>query len=262
MRRRDFLGHGAAAWAASPPRPNVVFILVDDLRFDELACTGHPFAQTPGADRLASERVSFRNAFASTPLDSPSRASFLTGTYAHTHGIVDNVARDALSHHLVTWPRLLHDAGYRTAFLGQWHMGNDDSPRPGFDPWVSFRGQGECENPDSKVDGRNVSWRGYVTDLLNRHALEFLDQPQKQPFCLYLAHQAIHPNVQQNDVQQNDDGSVNVASASARRSSSRPRATASSMQARRRRAAPTKINRRAANPRWSEPGRAARRVTN
>ena len=205
MHRRDFLGALGSTAAAQPARrPNIVFLLVDDLRFDELACTGHPFAQTPAADRLAREGATFANAFATTPLCSPSRAAFLTGLYSHTNGIVDNVARNALSHQLITWPRLLHDSGYRTAFLGKWHMGNDDSPRPGFDRWVSFRGQGECNDPELNIDGRRTPSRGYVTDILAQHAVEFIEGSNAAtPFCLYLAHKAIHPNVVQND-----DGSV------------------------------------------------------
>jgi N-acetylglucosamine-6-sulfatase len=206
MHRRQFL----AAFAPRPPAPNVIVILVDDLRFDELGCTGHPFAQTPAADRLAREGANFRTAFATTPLCSPSRAALLTGAYSHSTGIVDNVARDALSHQLVTWPRLLHDRGYRTAFLGKWHMGNDDSPRPGFDRWVSFRGQGECNDPELNIDGRNTKSRGYVTDVLTAHALEFIRQRHRTPFCLYLAHKAIHPNIQQRD-----DGSINLATVNA-----------------------------------------------
>ncbi|HUS05987.1 MAG TPA: sulfatase-like hydrolase/transferase [Bryobacteraceae bacterium] len=204
MRRRDLLLSLAAGPAAE--RPNIVFILVDDLRFDELRCTGHPFAETPHADRLAREGANFRNAFATTPLCSPSRASFLTGTYAHSNGVVDNVARDAQSHRLITWPRLLHDSGYVTAFLGKWHMGNDDSPRPGFDRWISFRGQGECNDPPLNIDGKSVASRGYVTDILTHHAVAFIEQPHTKPFCLYLAHKAVHPNIQQNN-----DGSVNLA---------------------------------------------------
>jgi arylsulfatase A-like enzyme len=189
-----FLAYGANA----APRPNVVFILVDDLRWDELGCTGHPFASTPNVDRLAREGANFRNAFASTPLCSPSRAAFLTGAYSHTNGVIDNVARDALSR-LVTWPRLLQDAGYRTAFMGKWHMGNDDSPRPGFDRWVSFRGQGVYNNPPLNVDGRSRSSEGYITDILTNYAVEFIRQSRAQPFCLYVAHKAIHPNTQQRD---------------------------------------------------------------
>ncbi|MBL8229396.1 MAG: sulfatase-like hydrolase/transferase [Bryobacterales bacterium] len=211
MHRRTFLSAtGAAALSAQPlqSRPNIVFILVDDLRFDELGCTGHPFAQTPHADRLAREGANFRSAFATTPLCSPSRAAFLTCKYSHANGIVDNTARDAQSHQLITWPRLLREAGYRTGFLGKWHMGNDDSPRPGFDRWVSFRGQGECNNPDLNIDGKNVSSRGYVTDILNGHAVDFITAGGNRPFCLYLAHKAIHPNVQQRN-----DGSIDVMAA-------------------------------------------------
>src|SRR5687768_13336185 len=72
--------------SAQLPRPNIVFILMDDLRFDELGYTGHPFVQTPNIDRLAKEGANFKNAFATTPLCSPSRSSFLTGHYAHKTG--------------------------------------------------------------------------------------------------------------------------------------------------------------------------------
>jgi len=217
--RRRFLGQAAGAawashlaWSQTASRPNIVFILVDDLRWDELGCTGHPFASTPHADRLAREGACFTNAFATTPLCSPSRACFLTGQYAHRHGIVDNTARVAQSHQLVTWPRLLRSAGYETAFLGKWHMGNDDSARPGFDHWVSFRGQGECLDPELNVNGKVSRSRGYVTDILTDHAVGFLERSrphdqQDQPFCMYLAHKAIHPNVQQAD-----DGKVSGAS--------------------------------------------------
>ncbi len=195
MLRRQFLSLALAA--APAPRPNIVFVLVDDLRFDELACTGHPFAQTPHADRLAREGALFTNAFAATPLCSPSRASFLTGQHPHTHGIIDNTDRSPLSHKLVTWPRLLHDAGYETAFLGKWHMGVDDSPRPGFDHWVSFPGQGESFDPPLNVDGKAIRPKGYITDILTDHAVAFLERPRSKPFCLYLSHKAIHPNITQ-----------------------------------------------------------------
>ena len=136
-------------------RPNIVFILVDDLRWDELGCAGHPFIRTPNIDRIAREGAMFRNAFATTPLCSPSRASFLTGQYAHTHGIIDNVDRSAASHQLVTFPFMLHQSGYATAFVGKWHMGNDDKPRPGFNRWVSFKGQGTYTDPEINEDGRD-----------------------------------------------------------------------------------------------------------
>src|SRR5438067_9577336 len=132
---------GSAAEKADP-RPNIVFVLIDDLRWDALSCTGHLFVKTPNIDRIASEGATFHNAFVTTPLCFPSRASFLTGQYAHKHGITDNRDHSPRSHELVTFLRLLHDSGYETAFLGKWHMGVDDNPRPGVDHWVSVKGQG------------------------------------------------------------------------------------------------------------------------
>src|SRR6185503_8735549 len=188
--------------------PNIVFILIDDLRWDELGIAGHPFIRTPNIDRIGKEGALFRNAFMTTPLCSPSRASFLTGQYAHTHGITDNVDRSAASHSLVTFPLLLHQSGYETAFIGKWHMGNDDTPRPGFDRWVSFKGQGTYLNPDINEDGKPLKRAGYITDILNGYAVEFIRRRHDKPFLVYLAHKAIHP-----EVTQNDDGSVNLAAA-------------------------------------------------
>jgi N-acetylglucosamine-6-sulfatase len=173
-------------------RPNIVFILIDDLRWDALSSTGHPFAKTPNIDRIAKEGLLFRNAFVTLPLCSPSRASFLTGQYAHKHGVTDNTNRNQLSHQLVTWPRLLREAGYETAYVGKWHMGNDDNPRPGFDRWVSFKGQGVYDNPPINVDGQVENKTGYMTDILSEYAVEFVRQKRAKPFSLYLAHKAVH----------------------------------------------------------------------
>ncbi len=189
-------------------RPNIVFILVDDLRWDELGITGHPFIKTPNIDRIGKEGAMFRNAFMTTPLCSPSRASFLTGQYAHTHGITDNVDRSAASHRLVTYPLLLHQAGYEIAFIGKWHMGNDETPRPGFDRWVSFKGQGTYLNPDINEDGKPVKPGGYITDILNGYAVDFIKRRHDKPFMVYLAHKAIHP-----EATQNNDGSVDLTAA-------------------------------------------------
>lgn len=183
--------------AHADPRPNIVFILIDDLRWDDLGCTGHPFVKTPHIDRIAAGGMMFANAFCTTPLCSPSRASILTGLYAHRHGIIDNTDRSPASHQLVTFPRLLHEAGYETAFIGKWHMGVDDSPRPGWDHWVSVKGQGAYFDPELNIDGRRTQQSGYVTDIFNQHAIDFLKRPPRRPWLLYLSHKAVHPNLQQ-----------------------------------------------------------------
>ena len=182
---------------AAPAHPNMVVVLVDDMRWDDMRAAGHPFIETPNMDRIAREGARFTNAFATTPLCSPSRASLLTGQYPHTNGIVDNTARP--SHSLPVFPRKLQEVGYRTAFLGKWHMGNDDTPRPGFDHWVGMAGQGEAIDPTFNVDGTRVASKGYTTDLLTDYAERFIERATDQPFLIYLAHKAIHPNVIQQD---------------------------------------------------------------
>ncbi|MFB3825986.1 MAG: sulfatase [Bryobacteraceae bacterium] len=197
MTRRTALQLTAAP-LAQRRRPNIIFILGDDVRWDDLGCTGHPFVRTPNIDRIAAEGATFRNAFITTPICSPSRASFLTGQYATVHGIVDNTDRSPASHKLITFPRLLREAGYESAYVGKWHMGLDDSPRPGFDHWVSVRGQGEYFDPQINENGKARRVRGYVTDIFNDYAVKFIERPRQKPFVLYVAHKALHPNVKQN----------------------------------------------------------------
>lgn len=193
-----------AATPAKPPR-NIVFILADDHRYDAMGFVGHPFLETPHLDSLAREGAYLPNAFVTTALCSPSRASILTGQYAHRHGVVDNA--HPVREDLVFFPQLLQRAGYRTAFIGKWHMGDQgDVPQRGFDRWVSFRGQGEYW-PDRRgtaaagkgprlelnVDGKRVPQRGYITDELTDHAVEWMRSlPREQPFFLYLSHKAVH----------------------------------------------------------------------
>lgn len=188
-------------------RPNIVVIVVDDLRWDEFGAAGHPYLETPNIDRLATEGAWFRNAFHAVSLCSPNRATLLTGQYPSTHGIVDNIARSRASHLLVTFPQALQRAGYRTAFLGKWHMGNDPTPRPGFDYWVAQPGQGRSVDPELYENGRLHVVPGYTTDLLTDRAVDFIRRERSAPFLLYLAHKAIHP-----DVIQRDDASIDSAS--------------------------------------------------
>lgn len=188
---------GAQDGAPAPRRPNVLFILVDDLRWDQLSLNGHPVVRTPGIDRLGREGANLRNAFVTTPLCSPSRASFFTGLYAHTHGIVGNetlkLRNFATDEQLVTYPMLLQKAGYVTAHVGKWHMDDHDRPRPGFDHWASYRAQGLYSDGEWNVDGKLVPTKGYVTDVTTDFAEAFIRRDHAgRPWALSIGHKAVH----------------------------------------------------------------------
>jgi N-acetylglucosamine-6-sulfatase len=182
---------GGLSAQSGEQRLNIVFILVDDQRFDAFSFEGHPYLETPHLDRLAREGAVFDNAFVTTSLCSPSRASILTGQYAHRHQVLAN--RTPLNPTIPTFATALEQAGYETAFVGKWHMGapNDD-PRPGFQHWVSFPGQGAYNNQRLNIDGRHVDTEGYLTDILTDHAVRYIEQPHNSPFLLYLSHKAVH----------------------------------------------------------------------
>jgi len=174
---------------------NVIFILTDDHRYDYMGFTGKvPWLETPNMDKLAEEGSYMENAFVTTSLCSPSRASILTGQYSHVHTIVDNVAPNPGN--LTFFPQYLQKGGYQTGFFGKWHMGaHNDDPRPGFDHWESFKGQGDYYAPNMNINGERVQYDEdtYVTDLLTEHAIEWLDNRDKEkPFFMYLSHKAVH----------------------------------------------------------------------
>jgi N-acetylglucosamine-6-sulfatase len=187
-------------------RPNVIVIVVDDMRWDELGVAGHPYLETPHIDRMAREGAWLTNAFHAVPLCSPNRASILTGQYPSRHGIIDNVARNRASHRLQTFPLTLQDEGYETAFFGKWHMGNDPTPRPGFDAWAAIPGQGRTIDPELYEEARIHTVEGYITDVLTERAVAFIERDREGPFFLYIGHKAIHP-----DARQLDDGSVDLS---------------------------------------------------
>ncbi|MDA9770510.1 sulfatase [Emcibacteraceae bacterium] len=179
-------------------KPNIIYILTDDQRYDELGFM-NSLLDTPNMDAIAKEGVHFKNAFVTTALCSPSRATILTGQYANTHGVVDNNA--PIREGTIFFPSYLQKAGYKTGFIGKWHMGAEgDQPQPGFDKWVSFAGQGNYypELGDGNIaqlniDGEHVNQKGYVTDELTDYALGWLDSLDKdKPFFLYFSHKAVH----------------------------------------------------------------------
>lgn len=179
----------------SKERPNIIFIITDDQQVGLLGIEGSDLSVTPNIDRIGQEGAIFNNAFVVTPLCSPSRASFLTGNYAHKHNVINNdkLGLDVISHTLLTWPRQLREAGYETAFIGKWHMGLDDSRRPGYDRWFSFKGQGEYIDGVVNDEGQRLQTTGNMTDIINLQAIRYLNEHnKKKPFAMIVAHKAVH----------------------------------------------------------------------
>jgi len=168
-------------------KPNIIFILTDNIQYDDSGFMNHPFIQTPGLDKLAGEGVVFENAFNTTSLCSPSRASILTGAYAHNHGVRNNHT---------PW------TGQKPtfAFVGKWHMPGEGLPdMPYLDLFVSYtyrEGQGSYVDCPLIVNGKETQGRKrYLTEELTDRALEFIEERagadgSRTPFCLYLSHRA------------------------------------------------------------------------
>jgi N-acetylglucosamine-6-sulfatase len=169
----------------------VVVIFTDDQRWDALGVEGHPFLKTPNLDRLAREGVRFANAFCTTSLCSPSRASMLSGLYAHAHGVLNNFTD--FPDRLMSYPKRLKEEGYATAYIGKWHMGEDnDAPRPGFDFWMSHKGQGNYFDTTFNINGKRELLRGYYTHRVTEKAVEWIRAARENPFLLVLGHKASH----------------------------------------------------------------------
>lgn len=180
-------------------RPNVLVILTDDLRWDALGVVQReqgkaalfPWFETPHLDRLAAEGVRFRNAFCTTSLCSPSRASFLSGRYAHRHRVLNNFTDYPTA--LPSYPAGLRAAGYETAYVGKWHMGEDDDrKRPGFDFWMSHKGQGDYFDTTFNIDGERKQVKGYYTTAVTDAAVAWMKRRHDRPWLLVLGHKAPH----------------------------------------------------------------------
>ncbi|MEE8170047.1 MAG: sulfatase-like hydrolase/transferase [Phycisphaerae bacterium] len=190
-----FLPEAAAQSTTQPSgwsdkqRPNILIVLTDDHRADALGCADHPFIKTPHLDRLAREGAIFERAYVVTSLCCPSRATLLTGRYPHTIGVTAN--RLDLDYAAVRiLPQYLGDAGYDTAFIGKYHLGDSGEVRPAFDHWIAYdesKTAASYHHATLNINGRKHTEGGYSTDLLLDYAEEWIAKPRTKPFFLLLA---------------------------------------------------------------------------
>ncbi|MDP6526189.1 MAG: sulfatase [Kiritimatiellia bacterium] len=183
----------AAASAVAAPVKNVILIVSDDHRYDFMGFhTDAPkWLETPALDRLAADGAHVKNAFVSTSLCSPSRASILSGQYMHRHRVVDN--QRAVEPHVRFFPEYLQAAGLQTAFVGKWHMGHDnDERRKGYDYWASFKGQGVYFDPEFNLNGTRNKYEGYNADVTTDIAIDWLRNNHKKRFFLQVCYKAVH----------------------------------------------------------------------
>jgi arylsulfatase A-like enzyme len=193
LRRFLLLFALVASTSAAERRPNVLFILTDDQRWDTISLNDRSQVKTPNIDQLGKEGVYFRNAFCTTSLCSPSRASILSGLYAHAHGVLNNFTE--YPNDLPSFPRALHDAGYTTGYIGKYHMGEEnDEKRPGFDYFVTHKGQGKYWDTEFNVDGDRKVLPGYYTHVVTDLADKWIRKSAggDKPFMLILGHKAPH----------------------------------------------------------------------
>jgi N-acetylglucosamine-6-sulfatase len=187
-------GHSATP---TPPaargKPNFVVIIADDMAYGLFGPGKRfPFLNLANLEALSARAAFFDRAMVTTSLCSPSRATLLSGLYAHRHGVPGNESAD-IAAEIPTYPQILHAAGYETAYVGKWHMdARTDMPRPGFDYWLSFRGQGVYVDPVLDENGKSFTRPGYITDLLTEYAVNWIRRPHSKPFVLILGHKAPH----------------------------------------------------------------------
>jgi len=180
-----------AGCAKTAARPNLLLIVADDLACRGVGYEGNALARTPNLDRLAREGARFARAYVPTPQCAPSRAALLLGVYPHQSGALAN--RSAWDTKRTTLAQVLRDVGYRTGFVGKWHLGEDEHPQAGFDSWCAIdRRELSYFDPTLSLDGHEEKRTGYVPTIFTDEALRFLERADARPFFLWLAYTSPH----------------------------------------------------------------------
>lgn len=203
-------------------KPNIVFILADDMGQWAMGCSGNDEIITPQLDQLAKDGVMFNNFFCASPVCSPARASILTGTIPSEHGVHDYISHGNIEgekrkgkfvapkkyiEHLTSYTQLLQQEGYNCALSGKWHLGDSINPQSGFSNWYSI-GRGGCSyfNPDVVHEGKIENKSEYITDLITKNAIENIEDFSKkdEPFYLSVHFTAPHSPWGENDHKKQD----------------------------------------------------------
>ncbi len=216
MDRRQFLQTAVAATAltgkalaARNPRPNVLFILADDMGYGDLSCYGRPDYQTPYLDTMAKQGMKFMDNYASAPVCTPTRTAFHTGRYAQRlevglrEPLSDNINDIGIPPNHPTIASLMKANGYETNLIGKWHLGNVEqfSPnRHGFDEFYGINGAGADYFTHKNTAGKYDLYEnltpskdeGYLTDLFTERTIKFLKRKHAKPFFLSLQYNAPH----------------------------------------------------------------------
>ena len=199
-------------------KPNIVFILADDLGWKDLVCYGNKHYETPALDALAQSGIRFTQAYAACPVSSPTRASIMTGKYParlHLTNFIAGHRTDTASRVLpaswkpymeskeVTIAELLKEKGYVTGMVGKWHLGGNDSLAPwsqGFD-YSRMIGKNGLDFYNYSIYSDSYSneftdhGKEYLTDKLTEYGVEFIEKNKKKPFFLYLSYSAPHVGI-------------------------------------------------------------------
>jgi arylsulfatase A-like enzyme len=198
-----------AVWAQPARKPNVIFILSDDMGYADLSSFGSKDIRTPNIDRLAKEGVKFTQAYSNGPVCTPTRAAFVTGRYqqriskAMEWAVLPDQRNDTLPLSETTIARMLKDNGYATALIGKWHLGYPLETGPmahGFDQYFGIIGGNADMVSHENINGENVLYEGskqtkspgYLTEQLSDRAAKFIEEQKAKPFFLYLAYNAVH----------------------------------------------------------------------
>jgi arylsulfatase A-like enzyme len=175
-------------------KPNIILILTDDQGYGDIQAHGHPYLKTPNINQLRTEGVSFDNFYVS-PSCSPTRAALLTGMHEFHNGVTHTIVpRQQLHQDAIILPQVLKNAGYKTGFIGKWHLGNKPGPEQrGFD-WCSTNQGGPLKHFDATFirNRKRIKTTGYREDMFFDEAINFINEAGTNPFFCYLATYSPH----------------------------------------------------------------------